>query len=309
VEFGAHLPLIDFSGTGFDRASLVSVAATARRLGFSTLAANDHLVFRRPWLDGPTALAACLPEAGTLTLMTTISLPVVRHPAPLAKALVALDHLANGRVVAGVGPGSSAADYELVGVPFDERWPRFDEAVTALQVLLGRARGPFAGTYYRVDAPTEPVTTGAGVPIWVGSWGSGVALDRIARRADGWLASAYNTTPAGFAASWQRLGEALHARGRDLDEFPNALASTFLHVTDDPREEEHVLVEQLGPALGRDPGLLRDRLPVGPPARVTELLGAYADAGVQRLLLWPVQDPVPQLERFGAEVAPLLASD
>jgi len=36
------------------------------------------------------------------------------------------------------------------------------------------------------------------VPLWIGSWGSAAGLRRVARLGDGWLASAYNTTPAGW---------------------------------------------------------------------------------------------------------------
>ena len=68
-------------------------------------AANDHLVFQAPWLDGPTALASMVERSGEMELATTVSLPVLRGPVALAKALVALDVLSEGRLVAGVGPG------------------------------------------------------------------------------------------------------------------------------------------------------------------------------------------------------------
>lgn len=53
--------------------------------------------------------------------------------------------------------------------------------------------------------------------------------------------------------------------------------------------------------------MLRDRLPVGPPGRVAELLDAYKDAGLQTMLLWPVREPERQLERFVADVVPRLS--
>ncbi len=49
----------------------------------------DRLVFTRPWLDGPTALAAVLSRPGRMVLVTTVSLPVVRGPVALAKSLAA----------------------------------------------------------------------------------------------------------------------------------------------------------------------------------------------------------------------------
>ena len=64
--------------------------------------------------------------------MTTVALPVVRGPVPLAKSLAALDVLSGGHLIAGVGPGSSPQDYALVGIAFEERWKRFDEAIQNL---------------------------------------------------------------------------------------------------------------------------------------------------------------------------------
>jgi alkanesulfonate monooxygenase SsuD/methylene tetrahydromethanopterin reductase-like flavin-dependent oxidoreductase (luciferase family) len=96
------------------------------------VSANDHFLFSAPWLDGPTALAAVVERSAEMRLVTTVSLATLRGPIPLAKALVALDILSDGRVIAGLGSGSSKLDYELVGVPFEERWSRFEEA-TATQ--------------------------------------------------------------------------------------------------------------------------------------------------------------------------------
>lgn len=90
------------------------------------VSANDHLVFQTPWLDGPTALASIIERSGKMTLATTVSLAVLRGPVSLAKTLAALDLLSGGRLIAALGPGSSRHDYEAVGIPFDERWKRFE---------------------------------------------------------------------------------------------------------------------------------------------------------------------------------------
>src|SRR6478672_8419994 len=107
MRFGAHLPLMDFGGHPYTRAHLAGYARRAAALGFETLSANDHLVFASPWLDGPTALASVIEDSGSMTLATTVSLPVVRGPMQLAKAMSALDLLCGGRMVVAVGPGSS----------------------------------------------------------------------------------------------------------------------------------------------------------------------------------------------------------
>jgi alkanesulfonate monooxygenase SsuD/methylene tetrahydromethanopterin reductase-like flavin-dependent oxidoreductase (luciferase family) len=123
VRFGVHLPLMDLGGQRFDVGHLVEYVETATRLGFDAIAVNDHMVFSVPWLDGPTALASVVSCSGQAELFTTVANPVIRGPVALAKVLAGLDVMSGGRLVAGLGPGSSERDYASVGLAFDERWP------------------------------------------------------------------------------------------------------------------------------------------------------------------------------------------
>ncbi len=145
MEFGVHLPLLAFRGQAFSLSRLVDYAETAEQLGFTTLCANDHLTFSRPWLDSITVLASILTKTRHMTLMTTVALPVVRGPVPLAKSQAAIDVFSGGRLIAGVGPSSLPQDYALVGIAFEERWKGFDEAIQLLHRLLQRDAPPFRG--------------------------------------------------------------------------------------------------------------------------------------------------------------------
>jgi alkanesulfonate monooxygenase SsuD/methylene tetrahydromethanopterin reductase-like flavin-dependent oxidoreductase (luciferase family) len=307
MRFGVHLPLIGFRDDDpvtLDR--LVAVAEAASQLGYSSLAANDHLVFRRPWLDGPTALAAVLAASGDLDLFTTVGLPGVRGPVPFAKAVAALDLLSGGRLVVGVGPGSSANDYRAVGLEFDERWSRLDEAAAALRSLLAPDGPEFAGRFYTTGGlglrPLGPRPEGP--PIWIGSWGSDAGLRRVARLADGWLASSYNTNPELFADARERLDRYLADWERERADFPNGLATMMLYLVDDESEARRVLSDQVGPALGRTPDELAPRLLVCSPEEARDRLRAYQAAGVQTMFVWPVADEVTQLARFAKVAAP-----
>lgn len=307
MEFGVHLPQIAFDDPEWRLEQLQEYVAVAERAGFRYLCANDHLVFSRPWLDGPTALAALLPGTD-LTLATTIANPVVREPAVLAKALDTLDLLSGGRLVVGVGPGSSSGDYEAVGLDFEERWPRFDESLHALRSLL-RREGSFDGAYYAtggIELEPRPVQQ-PGPPIWVASWGSRIGLRRVARLGDGWIASGYNTTPDQFDAGLTRLEDELRRTDADPAGFPNAIATMFFHLTEDEKAAGAVVSDRLAPTLDRPPEELADRLPVGSVERCVDLLEAYRAAGAQRVFLWPVEPDPAQLRRFGEEVAPRVA--
>lgn len=270
-----HLPQLDLDGSGLSYARLHATVVAARELGLVAVGANDHLRFTREWLDGPTALAAVAGAAGELELVTTIANPVLRQPVVLARTLRSLQRLAAGRVVAGVGPGSSAADHAAVGLDFADRWRAFDRA---LDVLVDELSGPGA------------------LPVWVASWGSRAGMRRVARRGEGWLASAYNTSPAQLATALSSLPAG----------FPHALVTMWTWVTESSEGQRRVLEDLLGPMLGRDPAALADRLLVGPASYCTELLASYAEAGCRRVHVWPLGDEPAQLRRLVEDVVPRL---
>jgi alkanesulfonate monooxygenase SsuD/methylene tetrahydromethanopterin reductase-like flavin-dependent oxidoreductase (luciferase family) len=208
-----------------------------------------------------------------------------------------------------LGAGSSERDYRVLGIPFEERWARFDEALAVLRALLRGDPMPAEPRYYPVPPDVE-LAPGphrqAGIPLWVGSWGSRAGLARVARAGDGWLASAYNTSPERFADARADLAYRLERRGREPDGFPNALATMWTWVTEDRAEGDRVLADVLAPVLRRDPDELGTRVCVGPVEHCVELLSRYAEAGCERVYLWPVGDEARQLELVAEAVAPQL---
>ena len=242
-----------------------------------------------------------------MSVVTSIALPVVRTPVLLAKALAAIDLLSQGRLIVGVGPGSNPADYEAVGIPWQERWKRLEEAILALRALWLPDSPAFDGRYYSTrGVQMSPYPIQQPPPIWIGSWGSEAGLRRVARLADGWLASGYNTSPGALVDTRARLRTHLESAGRDPEGFPNALVTLFLHITEDRQSARSILEEVLSPILHRSPEELQERLPVGPAALCAEKLAEYAAAGMQRAFLWPVEDEVTQLELFRERVEPSL---
>src|SRR5205823_8513556 len=141
----------------------------------------------------------------------------------------------------------SSDDYEAVGIPFEKRWQRFDEAIQALRALWRRDGEPFIGRFYSTEGmsltprPAQPY----GPPIWIGSWGSDAGLRRVARLADGWLASGYNATPEAFGETLDRLRQHLRAAGRDEGLFTNTVATLFLHVTEHAAAGDAILADVL----------------------------------------------------------------
>ncbi|HEY2223174.1 LLM class flavin-dependent oxidoreductase [Actinomycetospora sp.] len=304
MELGVHLPLADL-GQGLPSGrDLRSYAALAAELGFTAVAANDHLVWRTPWLDGPTALAAVCGSTGRMRLVTSVALPVIRHPVVLAKGLAALATLADGPVVAGLGPGSSREDHRLVGIPFDQRWARFDEALRSVRAVLAGESVPDGSFYPGGGAVLSPPA--GSVSVWSASWGSSARLRAVARDADGWMASAFHMQPGRFRSARAELDTHLLAVGRDPATFGDLVATTWLYVTDDRLVARWLVEEILAPLLGQDPESLAAHLPIGPSEHCARVLSDYATAGAGTVLLWPLSDPLRQLELVAEQVRPLV---
>lgn len=282
MEVGVHLPQIDFVGAPVNGKRLAMVVDAARDLGVSALCANDHLTFPRPWTDGLTLLAAAAVRARSLDLITSVALPTLRGPHQFAAAMRALDQVAEGRVLAGVGPGSSPADYEIAGVPWGQRWGRFEAALPVLRGELAWGSQP--------------------IPLWVASWGSAAGLRRVARHGDGWLASALHASPDGFGEARERLASECSHLGRP--DLPHALVTMWTWITESPRDAERMTTDVLAPALERDPGTLRDRVCVGSAESCAQLLSAYAAQGCRRVHFWPLADEADQLSRLVGSVLP-----
>src|SRR5438067_2039870 len=182
MEYGAHLPLIEFESAPRTLAEICAYARRAAALGYRFLCANDHMLFTRPWLDGPTALAAALE------------------------------------------------------------------------------------------------------------------------------ASAYITTPPAFAGGLAVLSAQLAAAGRVPETCPNAIATMWLYVTETRRHADRVLTEVLAPLLSRPVDALRGlALPIGSAEQCAERITAFADAGAERVFVWPLADELRQLEAFRERVVPLVA--
>jgi alkanesulfonate monooxygenase SsuD/methylene tetrahydromethanopterin reductase-like flavin-dependent oxidoreductase (luciferase family) len=151
----------------------------------------DHLAWRgvEPWYDAYVTLAAAAQVTSRIGLGPMVTTPNFRHPVPTAKALLALDDMAAGRLCPGVGAGSLSNDAGALGdaawTPA-ERAERFVEWVTLLDLLLRQPVTTHRGRYYAAqDAATggrEPR-----IPLAIAATGPrGIAL--VARHGRTWIA-------------------------------------------------------------------------------------------------------------------------
>ncbi len=138
-------------------------------LGFDSAWTYDHITWgglpSGPWYGAwPTLTAAAL-ATSRIRLGTLVASPNFRHPVPFAQEIMSLDDISGGRLVVGLGAGSSNVDATVLGGegwPPKERGARFAEFVELLDSMLtgatqGRTHTTYAGEYYQAQhARLEP---------------------------------------------------------------------------------------------------------------------------------------------------------
>jgi alkanesulfonate monooxygenase SsuD/methylene tetrahydromethanopterin reductase-like flavin-dependent oxidoreductase (luciferase family) len=313
TSFGIHLPVRILPGGEPLPASpdrLVEMVDAAKEAGFASVWVTDHIVYSDPWMDCMLLLAVVAGAARKhgLTIATgVIGLPL-RHPVAIAQSFATLDLLSGGNLIIGVGEGSTKSDFDALGIPFEERRKMLEDGVTALRKLLSQTRVSHQGPHYRFD----DVTVAPGSvqkpcpPIWLSSWGSPVGLRRVARLGDGWVASAWHSTPEEFHLALETLNSILVSAGKEPTSFPNAVDTMFMFVDRDGDRAKRVAAPIIERATRSSFDEASGHYLVGDYSECRDLLRRWMEAGARQICVWPALDPAQQIRRFGERLLPEL---
>jgi probable F420-dependent oxidoreductase len=293
IPVGIGLPQL-FAGQRVDTGSIRRFAARAEELGFSDLWTQEVFLSPGSFLDALELLAyvAALTERVRLGV-SVIVLP--RHsPVIAAKRLATIDHLSQGRLIAGLGVGPARDGFGRVDEPAKSR-DRFQEAYDLMEALWREPRVRHEGPLWRVDeASMEPKPVQQPrPPVWFGGRHRS-ALRRAARLADGWMGAGSSTSEA-FVEQSGALREELAALGRG-DGFTIS-KRIYIGIDDDERRAAHRFDEYLARVYGVT-GPPAEVGVIGSAGRCREALSWVVDAGAQHLALTPVFDDEEQLERL-----------
>ena len=210
-----------------------------------------------------------------------VSSNTFRHPVLLAKEIITIDHISNGRLDVGLGAGWYEPEHITFGINFPEpaeRVKRFHEAVEIVDSLLRNDVTSYSGSYYQLkEAPSRPLPVQKPRPPLVLA-GHKPRMLRIAAR---------------YADTWNSFGTVDEMRERN-----QLLDAECEKIGRDPR----VIVRSLygwAAMLPSDPWQSLDAF--------HDMIGHYAEAGVNEFL---IDQPRPEqqavLERVAAEVLPSL---
>ncbi|MGW4201064.1 LLM class flavin-dependent oxidoreductase [Streptomyces sp. NPDC004726] len=252
----------------------------AEELGFHTAYTYDHLTWRTfrdgPWFGAIPTLTAAATATERLRLGTLVTSPNFRHPVTLAKELMSLDDVSEGRFTLGIGAGGNGFDATALGQEAwtpRERADRFAEFVPLLDRLLTEESVTHEGTHYSADEargipgcvqrPRLPFAVAANGP-------RGMKL--AAEHGQGWVTTGdpkiFETgTPeqsrAAIRGQIERLGSACSEIGRDAAELDKILLTGFTPDRGQPLESLDAFVDFAGRhfALGIDEIVIHAPIP------------------------------------------------
>ena len=262
-------------------------AATARlaqrceELGYESWWVGEHVVLPSPRvppapmeptdaiLDPLVHLAFVAAVTERMLLGTGIIIVPQRNPLVLAKQLASLDMLSDGRLLFGIGVGYLEPELNAIGVTLAERASRTDDYLGAMRAIwYDEAPVSFSGPHTQFYGIDAHPRPAGRIPIVVGGRTPG-AIRRSVEQGHGWYGFFLDPEQAAHDVEALRVARDRYSRPTELGE---------LEISVTPR----------GPVTA-------------------DSLRAYTDAGVDRLIVYPlpVEDEA-DVDRFVAQQAELV---
>jgi probable F420-dependent oxidoreductase len=174
---------------------VAAIATAADGLGFDFLTCSEHVAVPRTdrasrgdvYWDPLATLGFLAARTTRIRLATSVLVLGYHHPLEIAKRYGTLDRISGGRLVLGVGVGSLAAEFELLGASFADRGERADDSLRALRASMSTPEPAYVGRYFSYSGISlRPFALQPRVPIWVGGR-TRRSLRRAVELADGWM--------------------------------------------------------------------------------------------------------------------------
>jgi probable F420-dependent oxidoreductase len=185
------------------------VAEEADRLEYHHMTCSEHIGIpadesgrrgSRYW-DPLATLGYVAARTNQIRLATMTLVLGYHHPLEIVKRYGTLDHVSGGRVILGLGVGSLKEEFDLLGVPFEDRGARADDALRALRTALTTTEPAYDGEFYSFGGLTvDPCALQPHMPFWIGGR-TQRSLRRALTLADGWCPFGVSVATA---AEWLR---------------------------------------------------------------------------------------------------------
>jgi probable F420-dependent oxidoreductase len=189
-----------------DPAYYLPLAQAAESAGYTSITVADSLVYPREsdstypytadgdrefledkaFIETFTLIAAMGAVTSTLRFTPFVLKLPVRPPVLVAKQASSIAVLNGNRLALGVGISPWPEDFAVMGVPWERRGRRMDEAIEVVRGLTAGGYFEYHGSFYDIPPVKMTPTPAEPIPILVGGH-SDPALRRAARLGDGWM--------------------------------------------------------------------------------------------------------------------------
>ena len=294
---------------------MLEAARRVDRLGYDTLWTWDHVyaIFGDPYqgiFEGYACLAAWAMATERTRLGLLVGANTFRNPGLVAKTVATIDHISNGRAIAGLGGAWFDLEHQAHGIDFGsgfgQRLDWLDESVAAVRRLLdGEAVTSEPGGRYAFDgAVHHPVPIQRHLPIMIGGGGEKKTLRTVAKHADMW-------NVAGTVEEMTRKVEVLRGHCEAVGRDPSEIEFT-LDIKATIRDSEAEADRAWRAAMERNLTPLAevaddDSFWNGTPEQLAERLAPYVELGFRTVLS---EQPAPYdtetFERLIGQVKPLV---
>lgn len=291
AKVGVTLKMYDY-GT-YKPNPVAEIARQARRaeeIGFDSVWVMDHVFIQRPGgrvlsHDPMLSLAQVAAATKEIKLGSLVLSHAFRHVAQLAREAAALADISDGRFILGMGTGWHQPEFDALGLPFDHRVSRLEEAIEPLRQLIKGERCTVEGNWLRMTDASIAITSPP-PPLWIAA--EGPRMLALAARADGWNhaywggedTTRFKTALGGLHRELDRIG-----RSRDEVEASASIAC----VIDGWRAVEG--------------GFREPEVAVGPADHIAKVIRDYANAGARHVILSLSPDPYAEIDPDALEKA------
>ena len=293
-------------------------------LGFAGLFRSDHFTNMSPpdidSLEMVVSLAYLADHTRNIHFGPLVAPVSFRHPAMLTRQAAALDDLSGGRMILGLGAGWQEREHSLFGYDLGDistRMNRLEEGLeVATRLLKSDEPVTYEGRFFQLRGATllpRPQRPG-GPKIMIGGTGPKRTLPLVARYADIW--NGPFLTPEAFRERSAALDKLLLGAGRKPEEVKRTTMLGLFFGKDMEALDRKLSFRKDRPELVDKPldAVLatltaRQNMIVGTPDMAIEQIRAFAEAGVEELMLqWFDLDDIEGLRAFAASVLPHVSS-
>ncbi len=288
------------------------ILEVAEELDFQCVFRSDHFTDPQPpdreSLEAWVSLTYAATHTERIEFGTLVSPITFRHPSMLARMAAAVDDLSDGRLIVGMGVGWQEREHHNFGIPFPDRSTRYAMLTDALEITTRLFTNDkpvsYDGKYFSLDEAIllpRPQRVG-GPPILIGGNGPTRTLPLAAEFADEW--NGVFIDPATYGERNRLLDELLDRTQRAPGDVKRSLMTNLRYANDDAD------LDRIKAGRTLDEARSGGKTMVGTASMVIDQIGAYVDAGAERIMLqWMEMDDLDRLDALARDVLPHFHKD